>query len=46
MAENQVLEHLKDVGFGIFTQIDVTETFKKMTGLNFVPYKIPGACNP
>lgn len=41
-----VTEILKEHGFGIITEIDVKETFKKKIDVNFRPYKILGACNP
>lgn len=41
-----VTELLKEQGFGIITEIDVKETFKKKLDADFRPYKILGACNP
>ncbi|WP_426051442.1 DUF302 domain-containing protein [Brevundimonas sp. SL161] len=39
-------EALKEQGFGIITEIDVTNTFKQKLDLDFRPYMILGACNP
>ena len=45
-AVRRTTEALKQQGFGIITEIDVKETFKKKRGIDFRNYRILGACNP
>ncbi len=37
---------LKEEGFGVLTEINVTATLKNRIGADFKNYKILGACNP
>ena len=47
---NEVIERVTELlgkeGFGILTDIDIQQTFKKKLDVDFKKYKILGACNP
>ena len=45
-AYSHTVAALKTEGFGVITEVDMQETFKKKLGAEFPPYKILGACNP
>lgn len=45
-AIEKVTGELKNEGFGILTEIDVTSTLKKKLDVDFRKYRILGACNP
>ncbi len=45
-AIGQTTAALKERGFGILTEIDVTQTFKNKLDVDFRNYRILGACNP
>ena len=45
-VENKVRDELQNEGFGILSEIDVTEKFKEKLGKEFRKYVILGACNP
>jgi uncharacterized protein (DUF302 family) len=45
-VEEKIIEALKNEGFGVLTEINVKDVFKKKLDLDFRKYKILGACNP
>ena len=45
-VDNKVRDELQNEGFGILSEIDVTEKFKEKLGKEFRKYVILGACNP
>lgn len=45
-AVGRARDALAREGFGIITEIDVRETFKKKLGIDYRNYLILGACNP
>lgn len=45
-AIEKVTEELKKEGFGILSDIDVQATLKNKLDVDFVKYRILGACNP
>ena len=45
-AVDKISMALKDVGFGILTEIDMKTTLKNKLDVDRKPYKILGACNP
>ena len=45
-AEAKIRASLKDIGFGILTEIDMQSTMQSRLGKDIGKYKILGACNP
>lgn len=45
-AVRRTTDALGKAGFGIITEIDVKETFRKKLGADYRNYRILGACNP
>jgi uncharacterized protein (DUF302 family) len=45
-AVEMVTEALKEKGFGILSEIDISEKMREKMDIEFRKYKILGACNP
>jgi uncharacterized protein (DUF302 family) len=45
-AESAVRQALQEKGFGILTEVDVTQVLRQKLGIETRPQKLLGACNP
>ena len=46
VVETALRDALAEIGFGIITEIDVQKTFKEKLDIDYIKYRILGACNP
>jgi uncharacterized protein (DUF302 family) len=44
--QSRIIENLKDVGFGVITEINMKEKLKEKLDVDYKEYMILGACNP
>ncbi len=45
VVDTALRDALAEIGFGIITEIDVQKTFKEKLDIDYIKYRILGACN-